>query len=117
LETRSTPAPCSATIPSEIRSGSFESGSAKSLGGRISHPAAKNTGKTSKSSIPVLSAQKPCFPQGFSHFGDVPLAVCSAHATRCMAPAALHFASRTQNRVVFRVALGRQNTGVLNVPV
>ncbi len=43
------------------------------------------------------------FP-GFSHFGEVPLAVCSAHATRCMAPAALHFASRTENRVVFRVA-------------
>jgi hypothetical protein len=32
------------------------------------------------------------------------LAVCSAHATRCMAPAALHFASRNPNRVVFRVA-------------
>ena len=57
------------------------------------------------------------FSQGFSHFWPVPLAVCSAHATRCMAPAALHFASRTPNRVVFRVALGRQYTGVLHVPV
>jgi hypothetical protein len=31
--------------------------------------------------------------------------------------AALDFASRTENRVVFRVALGRQNTGVLHGPV
>jgi hypothetical protein len=37
-----------------------------------------------------------------------------AHATRCMAPAALHFASRTPIRVVFRVALRRENTGVPN---
>jgi hypothetical protein len=29
----------------------------------------------------------------------------------------LDFASRTENRVVFRVALGRQNTGVLHGPV
>ena len=37
---------------------------------------------------------------------------------RCMTSCgALHFASRTENRVVFRVALGRRNTGVLNVPV
>ena len=34
-----------------------------------------------------------------------------------MAPAALYFASRTENRVVFRVALGRQITGVLHGPV
>lgn len=32
-----------------------------------------------------------------------------------MAPAALHFASRTENRVVFRVALGRQYNGVLHL--
>jgi hypothetical protein len=64
----------------------------------------KNTGKTSKCSIPVLSAQKPWFPQGFLHIWPIALAFCSAHATRCMAPAALHFASRTSNRVVFRVA-------------
>ena len=31
--------------------------------------------------------------------------------------AALYFASRTPNRVVFRVALGRENTGVLHVTV
>ena len=55
-------------------------------------------------SVPVLSAVKPGFSQGFLHFWPVPLAVCSAHATRCMAPAALYFASRTENRVVFRVA-------------
>ena len=65
---------------------------------------------------PVLSAAKPWFSQGFSHFWPIALEFCSAHATRCMAPAALYFASRTENRVVFRVALGRQNTGVLNIP-
>jgi hypothetical protein len=64
----------------------------------------KNIGKTPKGSVPVLSAQKPWFSQGFSHFLPIALAVCSAHATRCMAPAALHFASRCLNRVVFRVA-------------
>jgi hypothetical protein len=69
-----------------------------------SDPDRKITGKTSKSSVPVLCAQKPWFSQGFSHIGPVPLAGCSAHATRCMAPAALHFASRCPNRVVFRVA-------------
>jgi hypothetical protein len=31
-------------------------------------------------SVPVLSAKKPWFPEGFSHIGPVPLAVCSAHA-------------------------------------
>ena len=40
----------------------------------------KNIGKTPKSSVPVLSAQKPWFSQGFSRFWPVPLAVCSAHA-------------------------------------
>ena len=29
----------------------------------------------------------------------------------------LHFASRTENRVVFRVALERENTWLLHVPV
>jgi hypothetical protein len=60
--------------------------------------------KTPKSSNPVLSATKPWFSQGFSHFWPIALEFCSAHATRCMAPAALFFASRTPNRVVFRVA-------------
>jgi len=31
----------------------------------------KNTGKMGKSSVPVLSAQKPWFSQGFLHFGEV----------------------------------------------
>ena len=63
------------------------------------------------SSVPVLSVGPLYFPLstllaalGCSHFGEVPLEFCSAHATRCMAPAALHFASRTPDRVVFRVA-------------
>ena len=64
----------------------------------------KNTGKTCKSSVPVLSAQKVWFPQGFSHFGEVPLAVCSAHAGSVHdAVQRLLFASRCPNRVVFRV--------------
>ena len=37
--------------------------------------------ETPKSSLPVLSAQKPWFSQGFSHIGEVPLTVCSAHAS------------------------------------
>ena len=106
FETRSTPAPFSVTIPSEIRSGSFEAGSAESLGRRSFRPAAKNKGKMGKSSVPVLSAAKPWFSQGFSRFWPIALEFCSAHATRCMAPAALYFASRTQIRVVFRVARG-----------
>jgi hypothetical protein len=44
----------------------------------------KNTGKTSKSSVPVLSAQKPWFSQGFSHFGEVPLAFLPVHACPCL---------------------------------
>jgi hypothetical protein len=32
---------------------------------------------------------------------------------RCVSPAVLNFASRCQNRVVFRVALWRQNIGLL----
>ena len=35
-------------------------------------------------SVPVLSAQKPWFSQGFSHIGPVPLADCSAHARACL---------------------------------
>ena len=84
-----------------------------SLEGRSFRPAAKNRGKMGKSSVPVLSAQKPYFPRGFSHIGPVPLSVCSAHATRCMAPAALHFASRSPNRsssyTAFRYIYGRND--------
>jgi hypothetical protein len=44
----------------------------------------KNTRKTPKSSVPVLSAQKPWFPQGFWHFGEVPLAFLPIHACPCL---------------------------------
>jgi hypothetical protein len=37
----------------------------------------RNTGKTFKSSVPVLSAGKPWFPQGFSHIGPIALAFCA----------------------------------------
>jgi len=37
----------------------------------------KNTGKACKSSVPVLSAQKPWFSQGFSHIGPIALAFCA----------------------------------------
>ena len=83
---------------------------------RLPFELSRNIGKASKSSVPVLSAQKPWFSQGFSHIGPVPLAVCSAHATRCMAPAALHFASRYPNRVVFRVARVVKTLGFCMAP-
>jgi hypothetical protein len=44
----------------------------------------RNTGKTCKSSVPVLSAQKPWFSQGFWHFGEVPLAFLPIHACPCL---------------------------------
>jgi|LakMenEpi03Aug12_release.lakeMendotaPanAssembly.Ray.scaffolds.fasta_scaffold114587_2 hypothetical protein len=44
----------------------------------------KNTGKTPKSSNPVLSAQKPWFPQGFSHFWPIALAFLPIHACPCL---------------------------------
>ena len=37
----------------------------------------KNIGKTLKSSVPVLSAKKPWFSQGFSHIGPIALAICA----------------------------------------
>ena len=70
--------------------------------------------KTIKGSNPLSSAAKRCFSLGISHFLRVPRDFCSLHATRCVSPAALHFASRCQNRVVFRVALWRQNIGLLH---
>jgi hypothetical protein len=77
----------------------------------------KTMGKTLKSSVPVLSAAKPWFSQGFSHIWPIALEFCSAHATRCMAPAALYFASRTPNRVVFRVARVAKSLGFCMSPV
>jgi hypothetical protein len=44
----------------------------------------KNTGKTPKSSVPVLSAQKPWFSQGFSHFLPIALAFLPIHACPCL---------------------------------
>ena len=44
---------------------------------------------------------------GFLRFWPIALAFCSAPATRGMTPAASHFASRTENGVVFRVGLCR----------
>jgi hypothetical protein len=44
----------------------------------------KNIGKTSKSSVPVLSAQKPWFSQGFSHFWPIALAFLPIHACPCL---------------------------------
>jgi hypothetical protein len=38
---------------------------------RLPFELSKNIGKTSKSSVPVLSAQKPWFPQCFSRFGQL----------------------------------------------
>ena len=44
----------------------------------------KNTGKTYKSSVPVLSAAKPWFSQGFSHFRPIALAFLHVHARACL---------------------------------
>jgi hypothetical protein len=44
----------------------------------------KNIGKTPKSSVPVLSAQKPWFSQGFSHFLPIALAFLPIHACPCL---------------------------------
>jgi hypothetical protein len=55
-----------------------------SLQGRISHPIVKITGKMGKSSVPVLSAQKPWFSQGFSHIGPIALAFLPIHACPCL---------------------------------
>jgi len=44
----------------------------------------KNIGKTSKSSVPVLSAAKPWFSQGFSHFWPIALAFLHVHACACL---------------------------------
>jgi hypothetical protein len=44
----------------------------------------KNTEKTSKSSVPVLSAQKPWFSQGFSHIRPIALAFLPIHACPCL---------------------------------
>ena len=64
----------------------------------------KTLGKHPKVRFLSSPLQNQRFSQGFSHFWPIALEFCSAHATRCMAPAALYFASRTENRVVFRVA-------------
>jgi hypothetical protein len=55
-----------------------------SLGGRISHPIVKITGKTPKNSVPVLSAKKPWFSEGFSHIGPIALAFLPIHACPCL---------------------------------
>jgi hypothetical protein len=44
----------------------------------------KNTGKTTKNSVPVLSAAKPWFSQGFSHFWPIALAFLHVHARTCL---------------------------------
>ncbi|MCE2815181.1 MAG: hypothetical protein LW850_32780, partial [Planctomycetaceae bacterium] len=44
----------------------------------------KIIGKTAKSSVPVLSAKKPWFPQGFSHFWPITLAFLPIHACPCL---------------------------------
>ena len=45
---------------------------------------------------------------GFSHFWPIALEFCSAHAGSVHGVVwRLYFASRNQNRVVFRVAMGR----------
>jgi hypothetical protein len=64
-------------------------------------------------SNPVLSAAKPWFSQGFSHFWPIALEFCSAHAGSVHGVVRrLYFASRTPNRVVFRVARVAKSLGI-----
>jgi hypothetical protein len=73
----------------------------------------KTIGKTPESSVPVLSAAKPWFSQGFSHFWPIALEFCSAHAGSVHGVVRrLYFASRTPNRVVFRVARVAKSLGI-----
>jgi len=44
----------------------------------------QNIGKTPESSVPVLSAAKPWFPQGFSHIWPIALAFLHVHARACL---------------------------------
>jgi hypothetical protein len=72
----------------------------------------ENIGKTPKSSNPVLSAQKPWFPQGFAHFWPIALEFCSAHATRCMADRGVAFRVALPKSSRFSSRASRQSTGV-----
>jgi hypothetical protein len=60
--------------------------------------------------------KNPGFHKVFRVFGKFLRSSVAPMLARCMAPAALNFASRCPKRVDFRVALGRQKTGVLDVP-
>jgi hypothetical protein len=87
LETRSTPAPCSATIPSEIRRGSFEAGSAESLEGWFFRPAAKKHRKNGETfgSCP-LRCKTLVFPGFFAYWANCFDFLCLSmhvHACRC----------------------------------
>jgi hypothetical protein len=44
----------------------------------------KNTGKTLNCSVPVLSAAKPWFSQGFLHIWPIALAFLHVHARACL---------------------------------
>ena len=81
-------------------------------------------GKTSKSSVPVLSEGPLYFllstllaALGFSHIWPIALEFCSAHATRCMADRGVVFRVAQPNSSRFSIRASRQNTRVLNVPV
>jgi hypothetical protein len=73
----------------------------------------KIIGKTSKSSVPILSAANQRFSQGFSHFWPIALEFCSAHAGLVHGACGvafvhgvvrrLHFASRTEIESFFQL--------------
>ena len=67
-------------------------------------------------SVPVLSAQKPWFSQGFAHFWPIALEFCSAHATRCMADRGVVFRVAHPKSSRFSSRASRQITGVLHIP-
>ena len=64
-----------------------------------------NSGSVARTQ-PVLQNQGSS--QGFSRFWPIALAVCSAHATRCMAPAALAFRVAHRNSSRFSRSAGSE---------
>ena len=81
----------------------------------------QNVGKTSKSSVPVLSA-RPLYSLlstllaalGFSHFWPIALEFCSAHAGSVHGACGVVFRVAQRKSSRFSSRASRQNTGILH---
>ena len=76
----------------------------------------KKIGKTFLSWVPILSAEKPCFSQGFSHSWPIASAVCTAHAGSVHGACGVAFRVAHRKSSRFSSRASRQNAGVLHVP-